>query len=344
LNWNLNVQRDLGWSTSLMVGYVGSHSANVPFGSGDLNGVQGTLTSAGYLWPFPVGSGTKLNPNAGQISGVLWDSTASYNSLQLQATKRMSQGFQAQAAYTLSRCIDDGNNSDFFLNSIQSLPFYIHSIRHGNCDMDQRQNFVFSSFWNLPGPRQGMAMHILGGWQLGGIVTVSTGSPFTPQISGDPLGQGNATPFDSPDRLNIPGCGNVTNPGNVNSYLKLNCFSPPVAPPSFAAMCKPAAPSVASVIPNTCMNLLGNAGRNQIFGPGLADVDFSVFKNIRISERFAVQLRSEFFNVFNHANFAPPLDNSTLFTNTGTPVPGAGAIDSTVTTSRQIQFALKFMW
>jgi hypothetical protein len=92
------------------------------------------------------------------------------------------------------------------------------------------------------------------------------------------------------------------------------------------------------------MNLLGNAGRNQIFGPGLADVDFSVFKNIRISERFAVQLRSEFFNLFNHANFAPPLDNSTLFTNTGTSVAGAGAIDSTVTTSRQIQFALKFMW
>jgi Carboxypeptidase regulatory-like domain/TonB dependent receptor len=344
LNWNLNVQRDLGWNTLLMIGYVGSHSANVPFGSGDLNGVQGTLTSAGYLWPFPVGSGTKLNPNAGQISGVLWDSTASYNSLQLQATKRMSQGFQAQAAYTWSRCIDDGNNSDFFLNSIQSLPFYIHSIRHGNCDMDQRQNFVFSSFWNLPGPRQGVAMHILGGWQLGGIVTLSTGSPFTPQISGDPLGQGNATPFDAPDRLDIPGCGNVTNPGNVNSYLRLNCFSPPVAPASFAAMCQPAAPSVASVIPNTCMNLLGNAGRNQIFGPGLADVDFSVFKNIRISERFAVQLRSEFFNLFNHANFAPPLDNSTLFTNTGTAVSGAGAIDSTVTTSRQIQFALKFMW
>ena len=344
MNWNFNIQRDLGWNTSLMVGYIGSHSVHLPFGAGDLNGVQGASTPAGYLWPFPVGSGTKLNPNAGQISGVLYNSTGSYNGLQLQATKRMSKGLQAQAAYTWSRCIDNGNNSDFFLNSIQSLPYYIPSIRHGNCDMDVRQNFVFSSIWNVPGPKEGVAMHILGGWQVGGIVTVSTGSPFTLQISGDPLGQANATPSDTPDRLNTPGCENVTNPGNVNHYVNVNCFSPPVAPASFAAMCKQAAPSVASVIPNTCMNLLGNSGRNQIYGPGLADVDFSVFKNIRISERYAVQFRAEFFNLFNHPNFAAPLDNSTLFTNTGTSVAGAGAIDSTVTTSRQIQLGLKFIW
>jgi hypothetical protein len=347
MNWNLNIQRDLGWNSSIMVGYIGSHSVHSTFDTGDANGVQGTLTSAGYLWPFPVGSGTKLNPNVGQLSSTFWNGSSRYNGLQVQFTKRLSHGVQAQGAYTWSRCIDygsGGNVSDFFLNSIQSLPYYLPSVRFGNCDMDIRQAFVFNYVWFLPSPTSGGAFvkHALGGWQMGGILTANTGTPFTVLISGDPLGQGNATPFDMPDRLNIPGCDSVVNPGNVNSYLKLNCFTPPTAPASFASVCQPAAASV--TIPNTCMNLLGNAGRNQIYGPGLLDLDFSIFKNFQIRESLGLQFRFEFFNILNHTNLQAPLDNLNLFTSTGTPVPGAGALDSTTTTSRQIQFALKLLF
>jgi hypothetical protein len=90
---------------------------------------------------------------------------------------------------------------------------------------------------------------------------------------------------------------------------------------------------------------MGNAGRNILIGPGLSNFDMSLFKNIRASERFKAQFRAEFFNIFNHANFAPPTsENAALFNVSGNPVTSAGLITATVTTARQIQFGLKLLW
>jgi len=97
----------------------------------------------------------------------------------------------------------------------------------------------------------------------------------------------------------------------------------------------------------TCLNLRGNLGRNTLIGPGLLSLDFSVFKNNpikRISDTFNIQFRSEFFNVLNHTNFAPPLDNRNIFDSAGNPIGNAGLITSTQTSSRQIQFAIKIIW
>jgi hypothetical protein len=99
--------------------------------------------------------------------------------------------------------------------------------------------------------------------------------------------------------------------------------------------------------PGTCANLRGNLGRNTVIGPGLANLDFSLFKNDRIrsiSESCSVQFRAEFFNVFNRANFASPNDNRIVFDQTGSPISSAGLITSTQTPSRQIQLALKLIW
>jgi hypothetical protein len=112
-------------------------------------------------------------------------------------------------------------------------------------------------------------------------------------------------------------------------------------------MCQPAAASVAAALPNTCMNLMGNSGRNSVYGPGLVNFDFSLVKNNyirKISETFNVQFRAEFFNIFNRPNFGPPIDNSNILNQNGTAVAGAGAMDNTTTDSRQIQFALKLNW
>jgi hypothetical protein len=95
------------------------------------------------------------------------------------------------------------------------------------------------------------------------------------------------------------------------------------------------------------MNLFGNAGRNTVIGPGLANVDFSAFKNNyipRISETFNVQFRAEFFNIFNHPNFQSPVKHNAIFNQDGSPASGAGVINSTTTSSRQIQFGLKIIW
>jgi hypothetical protein len=98
-----------------------------------------------------------------------------------------------------------------------------------------------------------------------------------------------------------------------------------------------------------CFNLRGNAGRNTLIGPGLVNLDLSVFKNNpvrRISETFNVQFRAEVFNILNRANFAVPItpDNTQIFDSSGAPTAGAGLLTSTTTTARQIQLAVKFIW
>jgi hypothetical protein len=111
-----------------------------------------------------------------------------------------------------------------------------------------------------------------------------------------------------------------------------------------------ATPDIASTcvaftaVPGSCANLLGNARRNSVIGPGLIDFDFSLTKNNRIRENLNLQFRAEFFNIFNRANFLTPFATSTLFDPTGTLIAGAGAITGTSTTAREIQFGLKLIW
>jgi hypothetical protein len=167
------------------------------------------------------------------------------------------------------------------------------------------------------------------------------------------MGQLNSEPLAIPDR--IPGC-KLINPGNPNNYINANCLTNAIAPPGFTGQCQAAGfvPPNLKVgdpgnpgIPGTCINLLGNLGRNAIIGPGLINVDFSMVKNNRIpkiSENFNVQFRAEFFNVLNHANFAPPVNNMEAFDPTGQLTPGFGQITNLQVPSREIQFALKFVW
>ncbi len=153
----------------------------------------------------------------------------------------------------------------------------------------------------------------------------------------------------------------LTNPGNPNHYVKTECFTVPSAPDMnfWTNNCDPAPPNAQPSDPNAppflavfpqCFNLRGNTGRNLLTGPGITNLDFSVFKNNsikRISENFNVQFRAEFFNVLNHANFGVPpiaLFYTDMFDGTGAPQSTAGVLTSTTTPGREIQFALKFAW
>src|SRR6202158_4406192 len=363
INWNLNIQREIASNLTAAVAYVGSHAVHSPFSTDDSNMVLPTLTSAGYLWPcdqtvagFPTtpctgagGAGARLNPKVGRIRANWWDKSSSYHGLPAGLAKRMSHGFQAQGSYTWSKCLDNGSGGmlgDPYANSLSSLMFFNRGGRHGKCDFDVTQNFVVNYLWQPPTPKFGgaAAQHILGGWEFGGVIVASTGSPFTVLIAGDPLGQNSTDPFAFVSRVAGAGCGNPVT-GNVNGYINTNCFSVPIAPASFAAQCQ-AVPGV----PGSCLNLFGNAGRNTVVGPGLLNVDFSTFKNNyipRISETFNIQFRAEFFNILNHPNFQSPVKHNAIFNIDGSAVGiagGAGAINSTTTSSRQIQFGLKIIW
>jgi hypothetical protein len=330
MQWNLSIQQEITPSTAILVAYVGSRTVHNVLQTDNSNIVlPTTLTPQGYLWPSPIGSGTVLNPNVGSISGTFFNSDAVYHALQVQVTKKMSHGFQAQAAYTWSRSIDTSSGStdgDQFLNGISSLFFFDRRVRRGPSDFNVGQNLVLTYDWNIPTPRgvSGLLAWPLSGWEWGGILTAQGGVPFTPLLDGDVLGLNNTDPFDFPARLNGPGCKSAVNPGNPDNYINLNCFAFPSTP-----------------------NLLVSSGRNTLVGPGLVNFDMSLFKNNpikRISETFNVQFRTEFFNILNRANFSPPTDNNIIFDGDGNPVGGAGVVDLTSTTSRQIQFALKIIW
>ena len=374
MQWNLSVQQELTPSAAILVAYVGSRTIHNVLQTDNSNIVLPTLTSVGYLWPCgPDGSGSPcvsgfsptgtdanpiqtptINPNVGSISGTFFNSDAVYHALQVQVTKRMSHGFQAQASYTWSRSIDTSSGStdgDQFLNGISSLFFFDRRVRRGPSDFNVGQNLVLTYDWNIPSPRgiSGILAWPLSGWEWGGILTVQGGVPFTPLLDGDLLGLNNTDPFDFPARLSGSGCGSAVNPGNPDNYIKLECLGLPTAPASFAAQCAPL-PGAVSPPPSGqvyCANRLVSSGRNTLVGPGLGTFDMSLFKNNpikRISETFNVQFRTEFFNILNRPNFSPPTDNNIIFDGTGAPVGGAGLVDSTSTTSRQIQFALKVVW
>jgi hypothetical protein len=337
-----------------------------PFRTDDSDIVIPTKTSAGYLWPSPIGSGNVINPNFGDIRYLHWAGDAYYDALQVGLTKSVSHGFLFQGSYTWAKSIDTSSGvvaGDTLANSISSLPFFDLKLNRAVSDFNVDRTFVFSATWRPSISARGAAGWIANGWELGGILTANGGVPFSPTFGtdGDPLGSNVSDPYDFPNRLKSPGCGSAVNPGNPSHYIKTECFAVPTAPnlAYFNANCDQAPPigpkgtplpltdpSLSYLPPLACFNLHGNAGRNSLVGPGLFDLNFSLSKNTKISERFHVQIRAEVFNVLNHPNFGVPSlpGNTDIFDSTGTPNPVAGRLNSTTTTAREIQLALKVIW
>ncbi len=328
MQWNFNIERQLARSLTATIGYVGSRGVHQPYRQDNFDMVLPTLTPAGYLFP-PAATSTTLNPNFGRINGTLWQANSFYHALQAVITKSLSHGVQFHGAYTWSKSIDTLSATvadDSFPNGLYNQLFFDQRTTRGLSDFNVGQNFVVNLTWETPAPANHawLAHWALSGWQLGGIFKASSGQPFTPILGGDPLGTKLDETSEPPNRLLGPGCESLSNPGNPDHYIKTQCLAFPN--------------------PST---LRGNLGRNTVIGPGLANLDFSLFKNNRIrriSENFNVQFRAEFFNVFNRANFSSPVDNHIVFDPTGHLIPSAGLITSTQTPSREIQFALKLIW
>jgi Carboxypeptidase regulatory-like domain/TonB dependent receptor len=329
MQWNLTVQRELAKDLSAMVGYVGSRGVHQPFRVEDVDIVLPVLTSEGYLWPSPAGSGTRLNLSAGRITAGFWSSDSYYDALDVQIKKKMGRG-SLGGSYTWGKSIDTSSGSmvgDEYSNSISSPLFFNPRLNRGLSDFNIAQNLEINYTWEIGTPKwaSGIKAWALGGWQIGGVFEASTGVPFTPGFGGDALGVKSTDPnIDVPNLIAGSDCGSLVNSGNPVSYIKTQCFA----------------------VPNP-ITLRGNLGRNTLIGPGLVNFDFSLFKNNyikKISDRFNVQFRAEFFNILNHPNFAPPLDNRNIFDSTGGRVANAGLITSTQTPSRQIQFAVKLIW
>jgi Carboxypeptidase regulatory-like domain/TonB-dependent Receptor Plug Domain len=347
--WNLNIQRELFPGTTFLIGYVGSRGIHMWFQADGANMVLPTLTPLGYMWPCsqsyvptatPQGgtvnvcpdslpTGTPINPYIGRTQMQNFSGDYSYHALITQIKKRMGHGLQVEGSYTFAKGIDTSSSSaasDQYRNSISTLLPFCMRCRRGLSDTDVRHNFTANYVWNIPTPESftGVENAVLGNWELGGILTLETGTPFTVTIPGDPLGQNNGDPFQYPDRSYGPGCKTAVNPGNPQQYVKLQCFSPP-----------------------QYTTLLGNERRNSLTGPGLVGLDMSLSKNIpipRIFEGFKTQFRADFFNIINHPNFTSPNDNRAIMDQFGNTFQSGGVITQTNTTSRQLQFSVKASW
>jgi hypothetical protein len=380
--WNLNLQYQLTPNLAAMVAYVGSRGVHQPFRVDEADLAIPKLTSSGYLWPQVDVNGNltsgpnagqplnPINPNFGSVRGMFYQGRSYFNALELQLAKRMSHGFQAQGTFTWGKSMDTSSATvagDAFGNSISSLNWFDMSLTRGLSDFNVGRTLVVNGTWDVPTPKSfsGPGRWLADGWELGLIFTVSDGVPFTPTwgTGGDPANTLSSDDFAYPNRLSGSGCATLTNPGNPSNYIKTECFAVPTAPDmtfftancnQFPASIQPSTGPAVQVASPLCFNLRGNSGRNILIGPGITNLDFSVFKNNqirRISENFNVQFRAEMFNILNHPNFAPPGPgdgNTDIFDATGAlqAPPGgiAGALAKTTLSERQIQFALKVIF
>ncbi len=337
-DWDLNFQHSFGSDLLFEMGYVGTKGTRLPrfieanpavFVPGYVDGQpisnssnadQRRLYSGCTLADSP---GSCQFSSTGEIAGI---ANSAYNAMEVSMRKRFSQGLSFLASYTWSKTIDDVSSFNITgsaskpvagENDLAQDPFNLGAER-GLSLFDARNRFVGSYVWALPFWTQGQNWYqwALGGWQLDGIATLMSGTPFTVFDSNDVAAQGTApeiTGFSS-QRPNINGNPN-NGPRSVGTWLNAGAFQ--------------------RLDPTANAGQFGTEGRNVNVGPGYADWDFAALKNFKLTESKQLQFRAELFDILNRTNFRLP--DSDISSPTFNHILAAEA-------PRQVQFALKFMF
>jgi Carboxypeptidase regulatory-like domain len=341
--WNLTLEYQLTPSTSLTAAYVGNAARHIETfpGSNNINQILSPSANTADYLEFPdFARGSSYAATQG---------SSHYAGLQMTLQKQYAQGLTFLANYTWSRARSDSfdllNGGTGGGYRAPTMPGFGIQGDYTDANFDIRNVFHFSGGYELPfGPGKhflsnatGATKLILGGWSMHWIATLEGGQPLTIGcVSGTTATLGcNA--------ILVPGVDPYGNKGPAG-YLNAAAFTQPCVPGS-----SPLAPT--GCIPSSGTYLLGGAP-NQVRAPGISRLDYSLFKDFQLTERFRMQFRSEFFNILNHPTFNAPgfggngvvaLPGSTDFTN-----PDAfGKIGSTRfpnQDSRQIQFALKLLF
>jgi hypothetical protein len=327
MQYSFNIQHEVFPGAVFLIGYSG-HRANHLGRFVNANAAIATRDTTGPRagqWFFPTDA-TERNPAFGELRATVWDAMSFYNALRLSFQKRFSQGYQFQLSYNFSKNIDSGSGTNFSDRGGGTDNIWTTYIDDFSLDRGFSGNNIFHTFSanfgvDLPGANlTGAAGHILGNWQIGGIVTATSGEMMTVDMSGDRarLSTGRLTPS-RPDA--VPGVEPVIGE-TPDNYLNPDAYT--VQPAGY----------------------IGNLARGAIEGPGRFIADLSLIKKIPFgaSESTNVEFRAEFFNIFNRANFSPP-SSRWATGNFDSPTPRIsgtfGKSTRTTDTSRQIQFALR---
>src|SRR5271155_377652 len=303
MEWSLGIEHQFGTTASLHGQYVGTRAVNQPY-STQVNGYQ-TVCQECFA-PFPyLQSG---DPRFGAVTQFSTGATSHYNGLQLTAMKRLGHGLQGQVNYTFSRCMDTVSNGGFLPFSaggiLSPLPGEL-ARDYGPCDYDIRHNLNAQYVYQLPLRVHSHSLgYALNGWQISGTVFWHNGVPFsvlsTPYSAGGyGIVQGSGPEFASIvpgvahyERHPIPG---VTEAGTLQ-WLNPDAFISAVDPSTGACL--------GGDSPANCQ--FGNLGRNALRGPNFAWSDFYLTKSFSLTEGVKLRFDTQFFNVFNHPNFALP--------------------------------------
>ncbi len=331
-DWNLGVEKSFGGDWLLEAGYVGTKGTKLPrFIEGNPAVFIPGQSTEDNVNERRLYSGCTLDPasppcnfaSVGLIAGI---ANSTYHALEVSLKKRFSHGLSFLSSYTLSKTLDDVSSFNITGSASQSVagendlaqnPFDLEA-EHGRSMFDARHRLVLSYQWSMPFFKhpENWYGHILGNWQVNGITTLMSGTPFTVYDSNDVDLQGGAPEISgfSSNRPNLVGNPN-SGPRTTQEWFNLSAFQ--------------------RLDPVANAGQFGNEGRNVVQGPGYQEWDFSAFKNIPIHESKSLQFRAEFFNVFNHANFRLP-DNDISS-------PNFGRITEALA-GRQVQLALKFLF
>jgi hypothetical protein len=291
-SYSLDWQQEFWGKTIVAIGYYGNKGTHL-IGIADIN--QPTPGQLQIVNGVPVVNATSPHINAvrpylgyGPINMILSVFTSNYNSMQLSAQRRFAGNNSINLSYTWSHGLTTAQTDR------SSSPQNQYNLKgeYGASQLDRRQIFNLNWVYDLPWKKdqQGIIGHLVGGWQSSGIFYAYTGLPLTVTTSGlDPGGQGynisTSTASGRPDLVGDPngpqGTSFLTGPLWLNTA-------------AFAPVCPTA---------GTCTNPRpGTAGRGVVYGPGFWRVDFSIFKNVRVTEQVRFQFRAETFNLFNHTN------------------------------------------
>jgi hypothetical protein len=303
MEWSLGIEHQLGMTASLQAQYVGTRAVNQPYLT-QVNGYQ--TVCQGCFAPFPYLQPT--DPRFGAVTQFSTGANSHYNGLQLTAMKRLGHGLQGQVNYTWSRCMDTVSNGGFLQFSaggiLSPLPGDL-ARDYGPCDYDIRQNLNGQYVYQLPMKVRSHSLgYALNGWQISGTMFWHSGVPFsvlsTPySANGNGIVQGSGPQFASVvpgvplyEHHAIPG---VTQPGTLQ-WLNPYAFVSAVDPST--GQCN------GGDSPQNCQ--FGNLGRNALRGPDFLWSDFYLTKWFVLTEHVKLRFEGQFFNVFNHPNFALP--------------------------------------
>jgi hypothetical protein len=354
--WNLTVQHALGKQWVLEVGYVGTHSVHLRETRDALQSQNATPDNPVVLGGESITANTFDNAiarsRAQGINGYSGfqlfanDAYSHYNSLQTTLSRRWNAGY-FQAAYTFSRSTDATSTGNTAFNTAFNDESTLADSR-GLSDFDRTHRLAVSYRYDLPFFRtaEGLKHRVLGGWSISGITIIQSGLPFSVLDSGAGtgfLGAGSAPGVTTASLASGASMSSGYSSGGigtrVNGYLNPAAFT--TAPLLYPTQCDPNQPDP-TVFPNAnfCTTNFGDLGRNTFRGPGQQNWDFSLLKNFRITERQSIRFTADFFNIWNHANFANP--SSTDVESIGLANSPFGKITTTVGTPRLIQFSLRY--